>query len=203
MKYAEIRHQIQTGDLVLFSGQGFFSDIIRFGQRLAGDNAAAEWSHVGLAVRSDEWDQVVLWESTTLSKIPDIMFGRAVRGVQQVFLSARLATYEGRVGVRYLTAERTPERLAALRQLRREFAGRPYEQDRLELARAAIGHIGPESIGEEDLTTLFCSELVAEAYQCMGLLGPDRPSNRYSPAHFAGELPLVDGSLGTVAEIEP
>jgi hypothetical protein len=56
---------------------------------------------------------------------------------------------------------------------------------------------------EEDLSSLFCSELVAESYQVMGLLPAgkkDKPSNEYVPADFSKEranvLKMVKGSLG-------
>ena len=37
----------------------------------------------------------------------------------------------------------------------------------------------------EDLSSLFCSELVAAAYQRMGLIKNDRPSNTYTPDDFS------------------
>ena len=38
---------------------------------------------------------------------------------------------------------------------------------------------------EEDLSSLFCSELVAEAYQRMGILDPERSSSEYTPDDFS------------------
>jgi hypothetical protein len=40
-------------------------------------------------------------------------------------------------------------------------------------------------INKEDLSSLFCSELVAEAYQKMGLLTEQLPSNEYIPKDFS------------------
>jgi hypothetical protein len=50
----------------------------------------------------------------------------------------------------------------------------------------------------EDLTSLFCSELVAEAYQRLGLLDESTPSNEFTPADFseAEGLVLLKGQLG-------
>jgi hypothetical protein len=55
------------------------------------------------------------------------------------------------------------------------------------LLRAAFSGWFGASRGER-LNSLFCSELVAEAYQAMGLLPespPGRPSNEYTPRDFA------------------
>lgn len=75
-------------------------------------------------------------------------------------------------------------------------AGREYEQDQIELIKAAYD--GPLGRNSEDLTSLFCSELVAEAYQRLGLLSEEKPSNEYTPAEFSEkrQLKLLKGSLG-------
>ena len=80
--------------------------------------------------------------------------------------------------------------------LRREVAGREYEQDTLELIKAAYD--GPFGHNEEDISSLFCSELVAEAYQRLGLLSEEKPSNEYTPADFSEkrDIALLAGSLG-------
>ena len=66
---------------------------------------------------------------------------------------------------------------------------RPYEKSILELVRAAWD--GPFGRNEENLDSIFCSELIAEAYQAMGLLQCDTkggaPSNEYTPKYFAEE----------------
>ncbi len=39
----------------------------------------------------------------------------------------------------------------------------------------------------EDLSTIFCSELVAAAYMCMGWLGDHTASSNFVPADFSTE----------------
>jgi hypothetical protein len=75
----------------------------------------------------------------------------------------------------------------ALAAKRKELSRRPYERSELELLKAAYeGPLG-QSKGE-DLSSLFCSELVAEGYQAMELL-PEwpkgLPSNEYIPLDFS------------------
>ena len=58
----------------------------------------------------------------------------------------------------------------------------------------------------EDLSSLFCSELVAAAYQRMGIIKSDRASNSYTPDDFSSSRDssiLSDGvELGEEVYIE-
>ena len=108
----------------------------------------------------------MLWESTTLNNIADVESGKERKGIQIVPLSERLKRYDGEVSVRLLDKKPTPEMHKELSLLRAEVKGRPYEKDRIELFKAA--YEGPFGTNIEDLSSLFCSELVAEAYQRMG-----------------------------------
>ena len=202
-EYADVRDDLKTGDLVLFSGASFFSSVIKWA-------IGGKWSHGGVVVRSPRLPgRVLLWESTTLADLPDAETGRAQPGVQLVFLSERLARYAGEFKLRPLDRPVTPDMDAALARRRSELSGRPYEREKLELIDAALdGWLG-RSRGER-LNSLFCSELVAEAYQAMGLLPepPDGPpSNEYTPRDFARggrrrSLPLGRGyALGRIVAI--
>jgi hypothetical protein len=194
-----VRSDLKTGDLVLFSGASFFSNVIKWA-------VGGKWSHVGVVVRLPSIpERVLLWESTTLADLPDALTGRAAAGVQLVYLSDRLASYAGELKLRALDKPVTPEMEAALAQRRVELSGRPYEADKLELFHAAFDAWFPQ-LERERLHSLFCSELVAEAYQAMGLLpepphGP--PSNEYTPRDFArrGAKLLRGYALGKIVAV--
>jgi hypothetical protein len=199
LKYPDVRSDLKTGDLVLFSGTSITSSVIKWA-------IGGKWSHVGIVVRTPAFpDRVLLWESTTLADLPDVETNLAAPGVQLVWLSARLATYHGEFRLRALDKPITPEMEGALTKRRRELGGRPYEQEKLELLHAALdGWFG--AVKRERLGSLFCSELVAEAYQVMGLLpeppaGP--PSNEYTPRDFArrGSKLLSGYALGKIVAI--
>ena len=187
-EYDRERSRIRTADIVLFSGKGGISHGIKL-------ITGSKWSHVGMALRLPEWDALLLWESTTLSGLADVIDGRAKRGVQLVVMRDRLRAYDGEVSVRHLlgtNVDQKPELKRKLMRFRRSVRNRPYEKSKLELIKAA--YEGPFGHNEEDLSSLFCSELVAEAYQQMGLLpGPPDgpPSNEYTPRDFSEK-----GSLG-------
>ncbi len=190
--YAQLRPKMQTGDLILFSGKSRTSAGIKW-------FTDSRWSHVGMVVRLEDWDIVLLWESTTLTDLRDVITGKARRGVQLVCLSDRIAGYDGEVSIRHLQVERTPSMQSALVALRDDLKGRPYEADKVELLKASYD--GPLGENREDLSSLFCSELIAETYQRMGLLpsGPeDKASNEYTPREFSddGDVELlIDATL--------
>lgn len=194
MTYEDIRPGLDSGDLVLFGGTSQISAVIK---RLTG----SPWSHVGMILRDAVNDLVLLWESTSLSALPDLDTGLARRGVQVVELSERIRTYQGDIAVRPLQCERTPMFRARLAETRREFRGRPYEQNYLELALAAYdGPLGKQRAA--NVLSLFCSELVAAALQRAGVLTRPAegglPSNEYVPGDCASgqllERHLVQGA---------
>jgi hypothetical protein len=184
VEYESIRSELKTGDIVLFSGKGGVSTAIKW-------FTTSRWSHVGMVLRLPAYNMILLWESTTLSKIKDLQTGTARKGVQVVPLSTRLKTYDGDVGLRRLQVpDEAALNYAALHEFRAEVRGAPYEESEIELVKSAYD--GPFGGNVEDLSSLFCSEMVAEGYQRMGLL-PGRPaSNEYTPKDFSsdGRLPL-------------
>ena len=195
--YDKHRRTLDTGDIVLFSGKGAISQgIKRF--------TFSHWSHVGMVLKSYEFESILLWESTTTTNIPDIESGDPIKGVQIVPLSQRIALYNGAISIRKLTIERNQQRLKSLIKLRKKLRGKKYEKNYIELIKSAYD--GPFGHNTEDLSSLFCSELVAEAYQAMGLLSDDKtekcykPSNEFTPADFSyrkrKELKLLEGKLG-------
>ncbi len=184
MKYQMIRQQLKTGDILLFSGKGAISNGIKF-------FTLSKWSHVGMVYKVDDGDIIFCWESTTLTNVSDAETGKRTKGVQLVVLSERIeaclaSSYE--INLRQISAPLTFDMLNNLKEFRFEVSGRPYEKDKLELIKSAydswLGH------NTEDLSSLFCSELIAEAYQKMGLLTEENPSNEYTPKDFSQEKNL-------------
>lgn len=171
---------LQTGDVVLLSGKGFASAGIKW---LLGST----WSHVGLVLRPAGHDcRPLLWEATPCQDLMDVITGRPAAGARLVRLDERLATFPGDVSVRRLSKPLDADQHSRFADVVRQLHGLPYEQRWLELLLAVSDRI---DLGRENLTTLFCSELVAETYQRIGLLHDvaegGRPSNEYTPRHFS------------------
>ena len=130
----------------------------------------------------------------------DIDTGAVVRGVGLVPLEDKLRTgWCSPVAVRQLdiSDEHRKEIDEVAIELRCKYKGRLYEEHPTELIKAAVD-IGEDYIplfknegGEKSLETIFCSELVALAYQRFGLLEEDPPANEYTPEDFADSRNIV------------
>lgn len=193
--YEAVREQLDTGDILLFAGKGLISTGLRVG-------SLCSWSHVAMVVRVKEPDVALLYQSTPVCKAKDFFDGTLKNGVQINVMSDAVNGYNGKVAVRHLSVERSPAMLEALSLFRQEVKNRPYEDHIVQMVQAVwdgpLGHV------EEDLSSLFCSELVAEAYQRMGLLpnseAGGKPATEYTPKDFStdgGEIELLlNASLG-------
>ncbi len=180
--YAELRPHLRTGDAVLFSGAGKLSGWIKRFTR-------SKFSHVGMVVV--QAGEVMLWESTTLSNLRDVHLRKRVKGPQTVYLSQRLETYPGRVYWRPLTDNASDaRRLEVFHSFRRELQGRPYERSRWEMLRAAWDWGRGQ---RPDLSSVFCSEGVAEYLQRLGAIDREISANEYVPADFAPSAASDEG----------
>ena len=175
--YESIRPLLKTGDLVLFSGKGGISEGIKW-------FTGSRWSHIGVVMRlPDQFDAVLLWESTTLGTAADVFSGRIEKGVMLVPLSARLRNYRGEVAVRMLSVQDRSPVIRAASVVREKYKRTPYERNYWELFRSAYDGLFGQN--RRDTSSLFCSEAVAELYQAAALLPGDPPSNEYTPEDFA------------------
>lgn len=171
-EYIFIRNRLQTGDILLFSGKGFFSWLIKRATR-------SPISHVGMVYVIG--GNVFVWESTSLSK--------GKRGVQISLLSERIKNYKGKIWVRNLKADRTAEFYRILKELREEIKGRDYENNLWELLGAVLPFRN-----KPNLTSVFCSEQIAEAFIRWRFLTSGLPANKYIPGDFSlGEI--IDDDL--------
>ena len=123
--------------------------------------------------------------------------------MQIVPLHERIRTYSGNVAFRQLQGVNLDDNdMSALLRLRHDLKGRRYEQSVIELIKAAYD--GPLGKNIEDLSSLFCSEMVAEGYQTLRLLKNSVPSNEYTPADFGEDrnITLLRGWLGSEISLE-
>ena len=173
-RYPELRGSLRTGDVLLFSGRGLIPWIIQRATH-------SPYSHIGMVIHVQGWDLLLCWESTTLNNVADVDAGVRVGGVQLDPLSERLDRFDGTVVVRKLLEPVTSVEARELMALRKTLIGKPYERRLWTLAQAALW---PKSVKPEDLSSLFCSELVAEAFKRLGVIKGGPPSDAYVPADF-------------------
>jgi hypothetical protein len=178
-RFKEFASELRTGDIVLFSGKGLTSVGI---ERILG----CAWSDVGLVVGTADNGLPLLLESTPRRDLVDVLTGERTGGVRLVGLSERLASSDGAVAARRLDPALAPAQIERLMGLIRQLHGRPYECSLLELFRAVSDRVERP---RENFASLFCSELIAEVLQSIGLLDDvgqgGRPSNEYTPRHFS------------------
>lgn len=93
------------------------------------------------------------------------------------------------MAVRRLRTVRTPEMQKACEEFVRASLGKSYNFNVLQM-------MGASKSDDSHNDKFFCSQLVAKAYQLMGLLSKHVPSSNYMPANLASEeLQLLEGKL--------
>ena len=137
----------------------------------------------------------------------DIESGKVRKGVELLPLESKIFSgWYDRVAIRRLTGikeEKRQEIYKELLKFMKEVQGRPYEKSKTELILSALDfqeeYLSFLRNTKEDLSSLFCSELVAEAYMRMGLWSRRKLSNEYTPDDFASKNdkinPLEFGKL--------
>lgn len=177
--FDELAPTLDSGDLVLFGGVSRFCRAI---QRFSG----CQWSHVALVARPRAGGPLLLWEATLGTDIADLVTHEISPGVHLYDLAHWIRHYGGETAIRKLKVERTDKLRLALLAFYYVARDRPFERNRLEFLRSVYdGPLGRNR--REDPSSLFCSELVAEAYQRMGLLPASPPANEYAPRDFSSE----------------
>jgi hypothetical protein len=199
LDYKEYRLRARSLDIVLFGGKGRISQAIKWA-------TGSDKSHIALTLHMHEWNCLALFESTTLSDVPDLISGTATKGVQLVNMSSRLKSYDGDVWVRQIMGPRTRKIKRAAMNLMRDFHGRPYEKSQLDLIRSALDIPGLKMTHNQgDASSVFCSELAAIMLREVGIMkSGGEPADEFTPADFAGDgLDLEEGySLGDIEPLE-
>ncbi|WP_440904346.1 YiiX/YebB-like N1pC/P60 family cysteine hydrolase [Catenovulum sp. SX2] len=171
-----IVNTLNNGDLIFFSGKDYISRTIKVVQ-------FCQWSHVAMVIRPQcyNYEPIILESSGKMGSV--IMTP----------LSDRMISYRGKIGVRHLKGvEFSDDDMYQLKLAQFHFIDRQFETRKLEMLRACFKWLNNK---EENLDTVFCSELVAELYQVMGLLTEEHNSNNFTPRSFARNVPLDKGLL--------
>lgn len=186
---------MKTADIVLCSGNGVFSKLIQAG-------TGSKFSHVALFAEHPELGGVI-YESTSLGKLPDMITGEPICGVQIVPFEERVKTYDGKVYLLPIIGERTSNQLDMFHEHMVECHGTPYEKSNRQLAYAALDLL-PWQDNDPDPSSLFCSEYATYALRQMGLMQEgSKPPNEYTPADFNGSIELCDGySFGDLKQLK-
>ena len=163
--YEKVRNDMKFGDIISFSGKGDISNIIKW-------KTQSDISHVGMVYGTEinGEPRIELIESTSLVVEPDIRSKELHKGVQRQMLSQRLESYEGQAYYHRLNTFLTPAQEASMRSwlFCKWKSKTPY--DTAQAIGSSIDLF--DKMGFEnapDYSSLFCSEMVAKAYEIAGL----------------------------------
>lgn len=180
--YDTVRPQMRVGDVIAFGGHGFISGTIKLFTRYP-------VSHVGTVLGASEEGRVGLIESTTLAD---------KKGVQVNYLSERIATYDGNVWWLPLCGETRAKTdwdrfVAFLCDYEKKHVSYDYRQC-FRMVLAPLAHVPSMGIlrNHEDLKRVFCSELVAAAYEYSGALPFGTDASDVAPADLC-QMPFYGG----------
>lgn len=201
MNYQQIADSLDSGDLMLFAANFDESKLIEL-------VTGFPFSHTGMVVRIPGDNTVYFLESVGDSKaFPDPIDHKMEKtGVRVVNLMRMLSYYmpftNNVLTYRKLAIERTPAWRDQLQQFLKSVDGTPFPNDESMIVNYVLGHYrnikANTNIGTNQ-TVMFCAQLVASAYQSLGILPTEIPNNYFAPADFSsvGEaIPLLQGKLG-------
>ena len=195
--YEEARHDMGTGDLILLHGTQWYSLIIK--------GLTGGWyTHVGVVVRDPPHDILQLYKVHpdkdglyVLESSPHTDDGRTGGGVQlsplgqwlqkkkkfyaiergdTFFVSWRRLHFEN-----YEKSEKRPTKhFPSFVDFLKDAHEKSYERDSIELFQCAR-----KANKKEDLSSIFCSELVAWAFEALNLLPQRENASNWVPSQFS------------------
>lgn len=176
LNYDQVRSQIRSGDILLCSGNGIISELIK-------KTTKSIWSHVAFILRLDSIDRIMVLES-----VESI-------GVRTVPLSSYINNYNGTgkgYSGRVLIARHQQFNPAYINHLSRsavDLFGYPYNKE--EILRIAA-RIGMKEFGFDVNDPLIktdhayiCSEYAYACYKSVGITIDFDPAGYVAPADFA------------------
>ena len=183
-----MKSRLNTGDILLFSGKGIGSTIIKIA-------TTSKYSHIGMVLNIE--DVPYCYHSTTIMK---------PKGTKIQRLDDVIQKYNGKIYTRALRPPLTdPEKLEKLFRHCTQQEGVGYESSLWELALSALGRKFNINLIEESKDQ-YCSELVRNAFNEIGIL---KTKKMLTPADFSpdgdwylGQCYKIFGSLKQIISLE-
>jgi hypothetical protein len=156
--------ELQPGDIIGMRSDNLIGHVINLGTF---GSLARGISHIGIVAPADDnRDQLLIYESTTLSGCDCYYHKKAVSGVQASRPRERFAAYQGKIWVYRLTQPLTETEVHRLTKFLRHHVGTEYDYLGAFKARGS-NWITRRILPKSGLDLIFCSEYVAAALQCL------------------------------------
>lgn len=183
----ELRPLLKTGDLLLCSGTSLFSELIQ-------QATHSPWSHVGLIVRVDAIDRIMLFESVETHGVRTLPLSRYLLDYDQ-----QGNPYPGGLAVvrhRGFAKVGAQPQVQAMLQFAVDQFGSAYDsQDIVRIAARVLGsHLTPQALLAKDSDAqraFICSEYVAQCYARAGVRLEPQAHSYVTPADFAHPSDVV------------
>jgi len=194
--YDNIVDKLNTGDIVLFSGDTASGDIIKVATK-------SEFSHVAI-ILDDAGSLVTLEATTNLANLVDLLTNKTGPGVRSFPLREKIfaGTYNT-IAIRQANFNISDLQKAALKEFGDSLKGASYDSNPEDLIQPACNDYGTQvssliplcntQAGDntyEDMGSFFCSEFVAKALINMSLLSSTKFPALYTPIDFASTAPV-------------
>jgi hypothetical protein len=189
----------RTGDLWLFRGSAAADRAVRVFTN-------APVNHVGMAVVLDDLPPL-MWHAELGRALPDVWTGTTQRGAQLHDLRDAVTIWSAKYGqeawLRQLDARITRDMEDALLRSIARLDGTPFPSTAAMAGKWLAARLPRPGADRAAARSAYCAEVVAKAYQAMGLLPAGRSADWYDPGRFwsGDELELI-GDVWLSAEIE-
>lgn len=175
-----LKNNAQTGDIILVSGESFFSKLIKF-------VTDTPWTHVGVIVVLNGHRFVFQSLNSSNEVLEDYLENKLIsEGVQLNDLEGTILADMDKIYYRKLIRPDNVNEIAFFNRsnaFMKKERTKLYEKDLIELANSVLGNNR-----YRNTSTYFCSELVAEWFFYTGYAtetDPFFPSSNYTPDSFS------------------
>jgi len=172
----------RTGDVWLFRGRTMTDRAIQV-------TTNSPINHVGMSVVIDDLPPL-MWHAELGRSLPDLWSGTHQRGAQLHDLRDAVGVWADRYGqrawLRQLNHPVDREMEDAILRTIARLDGTPFPSTTQLVSRWLRGRTPSikRGVGDGDLETAYCAEIVAVTYEAMGLLSGGHRPNWYDPGRF-------------------
>ena len=192
--YSQLVDSFKTGDIIVFESPLWGSRLIEIG-------SDSPYSHVAMVVRLKGIDEPLLWESSLVNFLEDKLNHEKFKGVHLVSLKAVIdycgVSHNYLFALRRLSTSFTDDMYVELETFMKSVDGIAFPSIPNFVLQYANGRYFEDS-GDKS-KTYFCSELLTETLQSVGLMDKSILPNSISPGNYStykskSEVKLLSGN---------